>query len=232
MKIIAVGDLHGRNTWKQIASENNYDKIILIGDYFDTHEEISAESQQENFRELILFKRESPDRVILLLGNHDYHYLNFVYEHYTGFQSRHHLPIQELLHEALNENLLQVCYVHGNIAFTHAGLTKTWCIDNNIDMKKPEQQVNDLFRQTPAAFRFTPGNNYDSTGDDITQSPIWVRPKSLYRDKIEGYVQVVGHTRQEKISISDGIVLIDTLGSSAEYLMVEDGEISVRSSYS
>ena len=55
------------------------------------------------------------------------------------------------------------------------------------------------------------------TGDEICQTPIWVRPYSLRSDKLDYYIQVVGHTPQDNIILSDdGIVLIDTLGSSED----------------
>ena len=37
-KWIAIGDVHGRNTWQQIVNLeiDNVDKIIFVGDYFDS----------------------------------------------------------------------------------------------------------------------------------------------------------------------------------------------------
>ena len=35
MKIIALGDIHGRTIWKQIISKEIFDRMAFIGDYFD-----------------------------------------------------------------------------------------------------------------------------------------------------------------------------------------------------
>ena len=51
MKIIAIGDLHGRTLWKYIVSKVDFDVVVFIGDYFDTHENISPVQQIKNFKE-------------------------------------------------------------------------------------------------------------------------------------------------------------------------------------
>ena len=71
MKIIAIGDLHGRTLWKYIVSKVDFDVVVFIGDYFDTHENISPVQQIENFKELLDYKKQLPEKVVLLFGNHD-----------------------------------------------------------------------------------------------------------------------------------------------------------------
>ena len=76
MKIVALGDTHGRDMWKTIVKiEEDFDKLLFIGDYFDTRDDIDASTQIQNFKEILEFKKENPDKVILLIGNHDFHYL-------------------------------------------------------------------------------------------------------------------------------------------------------------
>ena len=36
MKTIAIGDIHGLSIWKDIINKENPDKVIFIGDYFDS----------------------------------------------------------------------------------------------------------------------------------------------------------------------------------------------------
>ncbi|MCU0352919.1 MAG: hypothetical protein MUD08_04140 [Cytophagales bacterium] len=57
MKLIALGDTHGRTDWKRIVSDNEFDKLVLVGDYFDAKEDITAEQQMDNFRELLSYKQ-------------------------------------------------------------------------------------------------------------------------------------------------------------------------------
>ncbi len=224
MKIIAIGDIHGKVSWHDIVNQNpDADKIIFIGDYFDNYNETTARSQIDNFNNIVEFKKLNPDRVILLTGNHCYHYFRSCSEQYAGYQKFNALDIQEALHKALDNDLMQMCYIQDNILFSHAGVTKTWCKNNKIDLNNLQDSINDLFKYKPNSFRFTRGRNNDNYGDDVTQSPIWVRPQSLYVDRIDGYLQVVGHTQKNSIDISNHIIFIDTLGSSKEYLQIENG---------
>lgn len=231
MRIIALGDTHGRVNWKEIVEkEKNADKIIFIGDYFDTHGGVSANKQIVNFNEIIDFKRTNPDKVIILIGNHDFHYIRGVGENYSGYQSGYAIDIGEAIHKALDENLMQMCFVHGKFVFTHAGITKTWAEANEVDVQHLEESVNDLFKYTPNVFKFTMGDNFSNTGNDVTQTPIWVRPGALYNNMIEdvvtNYTCVVGHTIVKELDINSkfpNLIMIDCLGTSGEYLVIEDG---------
>lgn len=218
MKLIAIGDIHGRSIWKEIVEAQTFDKVIFIGDYFDSKEDIDAETQMVNFIEICRLKRSQPDKVILLLGNHDYHYLDDVAEEYSDFQADFFVPINQLLQGAVDAGLLQVCFKHEKFLFTHAGVTKTWCAENNIDIGKLPDSINECFYRNRLAFRY---NALHENTAGI--SPIWVRPYTLVPDKIEGYIQVVGHTRHEHITEIDGVIFIDTFSFSKEFLVI-DGE--------
>lgn len=228
MILLALGDTHGRTAWKTIVSSHQFDKVVFIGDYFDTHDDVSAEQQLSNFEEIIRFKKENSDKVILLLGNHDYHYLRTADETYSGFQKEHKTAIQELIHPALDDGLLQLCFVFDQFLFSHAGVTRTWLKSVGYPKKIPvDVFINDLFVHNPLAFNFTPGRNNSPFGDDISQTPIWIRPESLERDAIDGFTQIVGHTPQKRIKPTNKIILIDALGTSGEYVSITDGEIAV-----
>lgn len=74
-KIIVIGDIHGRNTWMDVINQEvTYDKVIFLGDYFDS-KEIFPRQWIDNFKEIVQLKRNNPDGVVLLIGNHDYHYM-------------------------------------------------------------------------------------------------------------------------------------------------------------
>jgi hypothetical protein len=228
MRIIALGDTHGRTKWKGIVSNTKFDLVVFIGDYFDTHEEISPEQQKTNFQDLIAYKKANMDKVVLLFGNHDYHYLRTVSEIYSGIQLYHKTDIQEMLHMAIDEDLIQMCYVYENYLFTHAGVTKTWLYNTGYSSgQNLPKFINNLFKYQPFAFRFTSGHYHSPYGDDVCQSPIWVRPYSLLKDMINGFIQVVGHTVQSKLILNPLVVLIDTLGTSGQYLLIDNGQMSV-----
>lgn len=225
MKIIAIGDIHGRDLWKYITLNETFDKLVFIGDYFHSYN-IDGEAQIQNFKDILQYKKDNPEKVVLLFGNHEYHYLRAVKETYGGYQIPRALYIQELLEDAIKNDLIQMCFAHGKYIFTHAGITKTWCASHDIDLNQDvEQSINDLFKwKTVPAFRST---GLDKYGDDITQSPIWVRPNSLLRDHIEGYTHVVGHTEYTSIIFAGkSAIFIDCLGTSREYLVIEDEKVT------
>jgi metallophosphoesterase superfamily enzyme len=84
MITIALGDTHGRDFWKEVIDEESPDRVIPIGDYFDSKEGISCKLQIHNFLEIAGYKRQSTKEVILLLGNHNFHYLKGVTDRYSG----------------------------------------------------------------------------------------------------------------------------------------------------
>ncbi len=238
MKIIVLGDTHGRNDWKTIIDNGKFDKIIFLGDYFDTKEGIDSVDQIKNFNEIIEYKKANEDKVVLLFGNHDFHYLPGIEENYGGYQQFAAHEIGLLLSQCISERYLKMIHCEDNFLFSHAGVTKTWCenniwINQNMYSEDMCNAINDLFYYKPKHFKFTVGKNYDQYGDDICQTPIWVRPQSLLIDMLDGYIHVVGHTMQDNIKIikrndKSGIILIDTLGTSQEYLVIQDGVPEVR----
>lgn len=222
-KIIAVGDIHARRYWEQLKT-HQFDRMVFIGDYFDTLDPIPYEVQIENFNNIIDFKRANPDKVTVLLGNHDYHYIEEM-EEYSGFQRLGAPYIKEAIKNALD--VMQVCHIEENgldlYLFSHAGFTKSWCKGSQIDMRNFQDSVNTLFKVDQSTFCFFGYNNY---GDDITQGPFWVRPKSLEANSIEGYTQVVGHTGHIKITDKGNYIYID---SPEQYLVITEDARTAKS---
>lgn len=228
MKTLVLGDTHGRSLWKEIVNKHDdFNRLIFIGDYFDTHEDTTGLEQLNNFLDICKFKRKSDNKeIILLIGNHDHHYLPGITDQCSGYQ--HHMrPSFESALES-NKDLLQMCYMdEEQRVYTHAGVSKEWLAYNNITSEL-EESINDLFKYKPNSFSYFMGDQ-SGYGDHIRQSPIWIRPNSLYRSGIDN-IQIIGHTSQPKINLlkseRQGYYLIDTLGTSREYLIIEDGLIS------
>lgn len=232
MKVLVLGDTHGRTAWEKIVANESFDKIIFIGDYVDTHEDITPLQQKLNLENILKYVRENKDKVVMLLGNHDFHYLRYSMEEYSRYQSVMQYDFQQLIQGGIDEGLITVAHQHEQFLFTHAGVTKTWCEYASIDMDNIVESINERFITQPSFFRFTMGKTYSRYGDDITQPPIWVRPKSLMMDKVPGYIHIVGHTTVKRISSKEdyeGIRLIDTLGESGEFLVIENGEETIKS---
>lgn len=231
-KTIVLGDIHGRNIWKEIVFQEKPDRVIFIGDYFDSFT-ISSLEQQYNFKEIIEFKEKNECEVILLIGNHDFHYYPGG-ETYSGFQHGASPAIRALLKE--NEHHLQMCYQLDNVLFTHAGIGHDWLVTQNkyeqgVDPGTIADYVNAIWKHQPNQFTFY---GFDSYGDSFTQTPIWIRPRALMagnKDTFlkEEYIQVVGHTAVKRIDIAGNSTgnryyLIDTFDTSGQFLIYENGE--------
>ena len=75
MEVLSIGDTHGNNVLERVKElVPKYDKIIFVGDYVDSFT-LDNITINKNLIDLIEFKKENLDKVILLLGNHDLHYL-------------------------------------------------------------------------------------------------------------------------------------------------------------
>jgi len=123
--------------------------------------------------------------------------------------------------------------------FTHAGVSEVF-MDSvfgkeawNTD--KIAEDLNELWKHKPKAFEFS--GFYNASGDETTQTPIWIRPKSLMdagkmnKKLYKKYIQVVGHTQVEKIDVrgkSTGgrYYFVDALPTSGEYMVITDNEIT------
>lgn len=234
-RLIALGDTHGRNTWETILGREHYDVAVLVGDYFDTKEDISGAKQIYNFQKILEYKKAHKDRVVLLFGNHDYHYMRYTRLTYSGFQHGAGPEINRVLQEALDQDLLQMAYQYENFLFSHAGIGQTWL--ERVPWKagiKPYgwdemtivDQVNLLFKIKPTYFDLL----YSDSGDSMGESPIWIRPEAFRKDQIPGYVQVMGHTMQKNIDSagkSNGckFFLIDSIWKG-NYLIIDNGKVT------
>ena len=52
MKTIAIGDIHGLGYWKQILEKERPDRVVFVGDYFDSFN-IPGIDQIHNFKNII-----------------------------------------------------------------------------------------------------------------------------------------------------------------------------------
>jgi len=255
IKNIYIGDIHGRDVWKEIVEKHDdADNIVFIGDYFDSFN-ISGANQLRNAQNIVDFKKfqelDPSKKVYLLIGNHDIHYWPGVKDRggTSGFQPTMMFQFEQFFRE--NEDMFQMSVSLGTTInrrlCTHAGVSSKFLKDVGYwthdygDESRVSDFLNDLFKHKPNEFTF---NSYadrymgfvDGYGDNEEQSPIWIRPRSLQRvnkkeDIKKMYVQIVGHTQQNHIDIEGKTTggkyyYIDTL-TSGEYLVDIDGEFSV-----
>ena len=260
-KTVIIGDVHGRSLWKLIThQERDADRVIFIGDYFDSFD-ISGVEQLHNFREIIEYKEtaftneggddQHKTEVVLLIGNHDHHYFPEVgYSGTSGYQTRIAPSISQVVDE--NRQHLQMAYGFGEYLFTHAGVSPIFMDEvfgsNGWSKENVVADLNELFKHKPKAFEF---NGFDPYGDNVTQTPIWIRPRSLMASNNmstnkknpklsskktlkEDYIQVVGHTQVMKLDLDSAIkafggryYLIDCQATTGDYLIIEDDEFKI-----
>lgn len=235
-KTVFIGDIHGSDRWKSIVSnEKDAERFVFVGDYFDSLD-IAGLIQIHNFKEIMEFKENSPVEVVTLVGNHDYHYYPEIGSNGTsGYQARLAPLISMLIQE--NRDNLQMAYAFDNVLCTHAGVGeffldqvlgyKVWNVDTIAE------DLNELFRYKPKIFEF---NGFEPTGDNTSQTPLWIRPKSLVKASKnirKRFYQVVGHTMLRYLDLEDihkwaggKYFFIDTLNTSGEYLLLIDGVFS------
>lgn len=240
-KVIAVGDVHGRDFWKRVLEkESDFDKFIFVGDYFDNFKPHTVYSIYKNWQEIVQFKRRSPEKVVLLIGNHDYQYMGYSPAQYSGYNPVMQIKVQAELIEMVDNRELVVAHLHENVLFSHAGVGQYWYkeIAGLQPDVQPDEAINQRFLEKPELFDFIEGGTRDPSGDDIHQGPLWIRPDSVKNQLIDNQtstlVHAVGHSYIEKMSVAvnaknqQKLILMDC-PNAQEYLVIENGEISPRS---
>ena len=226
-KLLVLGDIHGRTIWKDIVNLENPDKVIFLGDYVTTHEDISSEQQLSNLEDILQYKEDRGEAVILLRGNHCLDCLGYYWAECnpTEPKVKKVMSVDSLKSRFLN--LTQWVYIDEELKtiFSHAGVSDVWMKNSKID------SVHDINSLEPSElFGFTPNYYGDCYGDSETQPPVWIRPQALCKCNIEGWDQVVGHTPVQKgvwhthnTVGKNEIWFCDALGVK-QYLVIDNNE--------
>ena len=219
-KIVVLGDIHGRAIWKDIIAKERPDQVIFLGDYVSTHENISEEDQVENLKEILKYKDEHPE-TILLRGNHDMQHLDYDWAGCSGYFPGVAMEMENLKDEFLAKT--QWIHVMGDTVFSHAGVSTKWLAANNLKI----EDINAL--EPSKLFGFSLSDPEDIDGSSPEQPPTWIRPWTLAGVMISGYHQVVGHTEMKhcvNLMDSNGFLnylwLCDALDNGF-YLLIENG---------
>ena len=187
MKTLVLGDIHGRLCWEKIVNKEKPDLTIFLGDYVSTHDDISSEQQISNLENILKYKENNSDKVILLRGNHDMQHLGYNWARCTGLD----LTVQKYMMDIKDRflNLTQWVYVQNDIVFSHAGVSEVWM--KNVGLEDVNQ-INEL--EPSKYFGFWPCKLSDYSGDSATQPPTWIRPWTLISHAFKDYTYIIGHT--------------------------------------
>ena len=125
-KILIVPDVHGTHEWEVAKDKvSQVDYVVFMGDYFDSWEN-KWDDQGNNFNDICKFKRDNSDKVILLLGNHDWSYMSGTLEgeNCSGHQYDKVDIIRSLLYG--NRDIIDLAFECDGWTFSHAGFSRNW----------------------------------------------------------------------------------------------------------
>jgi len=206
MKILSIGDIHGMNTWKKfgdipqlityVGFQPDYDYYVFVGDYVDSFK-LTNPDILNNLKDIIEFKNNYPENVILLWGNHDIQYLTSYSEHgCSGFRSEAYYDLHELF--KLNKNKFQLAFQVNNYIWTHAGIHRGW-----YSYSFPYTSVN-IADDLNQAFEENNSSIFDvghmRGGWKDSGGPLWADKKETWDKLLKGYHQIVGHTKVKEIT--------------------------------
>lgn len=206
-KILIVPDVHGRAFWhRALELVDQVDQIVFLGDYLDpySHEGISFDLALEEFNKILEFKKEYPDLITLLVGNHDMHY---IIEDFMDC-SRRNTDMLDQLHKLYNSNLdlFNLIHIEDDWLFSHAGVYKGW-------MDKYEFTLEDLNLKTFLGSHWPALEDLSMYrgGYNFVGSCVWADIRESVKNELfPGYKQVVGHTQlNDKPYIVDKIACVD-----------------------
>jgi len=209
----------------------NVDKIIFVGDYVDSFD-CSNVQMKKNLEDIIFFKKALPEKVVLLIGNHDVSYI-MSDQRCSGFRPEMQHDFYKIYMDNIEE--FQFAYEHQNTLWTHAGVTKGWIRELNAFLKDDEQRFYSFTKDyvdLPLVdklneswkLRLAPLFNVDrySGGWNAWAGPLWVRPKILNAECMKSIQQVVGHTPMDQVTQVGTITYIDCLeyGEEKPYIKI------------
>lgn len=222
LKTISVGDLHGYDGWKCIDADK-YDKIIFIADYCDSFTFGNLDILH-NLKEIIDLKKQYPEKIELLLGNHDISYMYFPNFFCEGFRAEARPALEMLFND--NKRLFNVAYQYRNYLWTHAGVSNKWlgefkplAEERGIwDDKLPLADILNMANETSLRGKlFQKSGKRMRYGDtDLVGGIMWADRSETREDYLDGHHQIVGHTPISRNTTIEhngsSITYIDSLG--------------------
>jgi hypothetical protein len=182
---IVFGDIHGLTTWKAIVEDFPNSKYIFMGDYLDPYNEINAQELIKNLELIIQLKISRPNDVVLLLGDHDMHYISRKITRRPRYNTR--IAKQAAALFSQHKHLFQFAYQSHKLLFTHAGIDHCWFVDDfkGCLNKNIAEQLNNPTNKQKS---FLYSNKLH--GGDITDHIFWFQALC---NPLKGFTQIVGH---------------------------------------
>lgn len=205
-RTLIIPDVHGRSFWRDAVAEKSYERIIFLGDYLDPypHEGITQRQAYEGLLDIVGLKLQQPERVVLLLGNHDMHYYSTAFRRIaqaSRYNANYAWKYKKCF--AQHRNLFQLAYEEEHngtqYLFTHAGVTQGWyeqyqSIIGELNAATLNYLLNSLQGiEALAQISFFRG------GDSMWGSCIWTDIAEMAVSEPLGNIyQVFGHSQSEE----------------------------------
>ncbi len=203
-QILIIPDVHGRPFWRYAEEHvGEYDKVIFLGDYVDPYAEEGIDPQTALYGliDILDFYAAHPDKVVLLLGNHDMHYLS---PHYLNLCAcdRYDEEHAHMLHTLFTQGepfLLAHEETLGSrrYLFTHAGVNIPWLRFNHDQIGQPDADHLNRLLQTDEGIETLAQAGMIRGGGYLTGSVIWADSDEIALSRpLPKVYQVFGHTQQ------------------------------------
>ena len=240
--MIIIPDIHGRNFWKEAVTGREEDIIVFLGDYLDpyphdfpdkTADEI-WEQTWNNFNDIIEFKKKHPSNVVLLLGNHDLHYIYPKMDDSSRYDYERASQIKEKFNE--NKDIFLLAYertINGKrFIFSHAGIHKLWTADwfgSSVTDKNVVDYMNNRYlANDPSLPRALDQYSTYRGGWESYGSMVWADVREWWSEKPRsspfGDVQIFGHTQLDDKPINFWNTYYD-LDVRRGFLINENGDV-------
>ena len=208
-KILICPDVHGRKFWHK-AKEliNDVDEVVFLGDYLDPypHEGITFEDAVQEFNDILKFKEEYSDKVTLLLGNHDMHYVIKEFMNCSRLNEWRRLEMHELYNANIDK--FNLVYWFGEYLFSHAGVYLEWIMKHALSMK----DLLDTKSFLENHWKSLEDVSWARGGYDPVGSCVWADIRESLENELPAIFkrQIVGHTQMEsKPYITTKIACLD-----------------------
>lgn len=233
IKLIIIPDTHGRSFWKEAVSGNETVPVVFLGDYLDPYgfECISNSEAWNNFMDIVNFKTANPDRVHLLLGNHDCGYLDRNINECRR-DSQNAMRNQRFFREniALFDMVYEVTVSDRRLLLSHAGVNRKWYewhFGKKSDFRP--DVLNDMLH----------GDRYEDLmriladvsgwrgGDSGFGSIVWADICEFREEgtALEGITQIVGHTMLGRHPFLAGNGDVFCIDCKRAFALTDEGKI-------
>lgn len=229
--LIIIPDVHGRPFWRQPSVTYRQASFIFLGDYLDPYpkDNVMDTDAFQGLVDIVAFKKANPDRVTLLLGNHDLHYISDDIIQGSRYDEENENRNRSFFEQNKEHFLLaHETTVNGRrYLFSHAGVGRMWIKDSSH--LKDEEITADWFNKSMSSSDFYDVLNKVSKkrgGPELFGSMVWAdaTEQLITANVMMEITQVFGHTFLGiPLNIQNRIYCLDC--GRAFYLNLEDGLI-------